>query len=167
MCASNEELSSELVQEAFHEFDCGIRKGKVRKDEVRTMTVKVVELMHICKEHKVLITTMEKEVKDILDLIVRRNSISDDTPSQILEFQPLPVDHTDFKKPESSDEDVAEDKDILEDKDLGGDEDWGNEEHNMFANMKRETRKSFKTVVMRTPWTTYSRKKGKSKKFDA
>ena len=77
------------------------------------------------------------------------------------------MDHTDFKKRESSDEDVVEDKDVPEDKDLHGDEDRGNEEPNMFSKMKHKPIKCFKIVVMRTPWTTYSRKKCKSKKSDA
>jgi len=48
-------------------------EGEARKDEVHTITVKVVELMCICKEQATLIMILEKEVKDILDLIARRN----------------------------------------------------------------------------------------------
>ena len=68
---------------------------KATKDEVRTMTVKVVELMHKCEEQKVLITSMEKEVKDILELIARRNYVPDDTRSEV---EPLSVDCTYFKR---------------------------------------------------------------------
>jgi len=65
------------------------------------------------------------------------------------------VDHTYFKKPEGSHEDINEEKD------LHGDEDQPNEEVNMFPKMEREPRKRFKTIVLKTPWTTYLRRKEK------
>jgi len=126
LCALNEELCSEFVQEAFHQFGCGIKKKKPTKDEVRTMRVKVVELIRKCEEHEILITRMEKEVKDILELIANINFVPDDTRSKIVEIEPLSMDCTYFKKLESSHEDVHEEKD------LHGDEDRPNEEVNMF-----------------------------------
>lgn len=75
LCASNEELCSEFVQEVFHQIGCGIRKKKATKDEVRAMTVKVVELMRKSEENEVLIMSMEKEINDILELIASRSSV--------------------------------------------------------------------------------------------
>ena len=40
---------------------------KATKDEIRTMMVKVVEPMRKCEEQELLITSMEKEVKDVED----------------------------------------------------------------------------------------------------
>jgi len=147
-----------FFQEAFHQFGCGIRKKKATKDKVCTMMVKVVELMRKCEEQEVLITSMEKEVKDILELVASRDFVPYDTRSEIVEVEPLSVDCTYFKKPESSDEDVHEEKD------LHGNEDRPNEEVNMFSKMNREPRKCFKTTVLRTPWKTYSKRKGKNLK---
>jgi len=161
LCASNEECCSEFVQEDFYQIGCGIRKKKPTKDEVRAMTVKVVEMMRKSEEQEVLITSMEKEVKDILELIGNINFVPNDTRSKVVEVEPLSVDHTYFKKPESS----HEDKD--EEKDLHGDEDQPNEEVNMFPKMEHEPRKRFKTVVLKTPWTTYSMRKPKNPQIDA
>jgi len=95
--------------------------------------VKVVELMGKFEEQEVLITSMEKEVNDILELIASRNSVSDDTRSKVVEVEPFLVDYTYFKKPESSNEDVYEEKD------LHGDEDHPNEKVNMFPKMNLNT----------------------------
>jgi len=121
------------------------------------MIVKVVELMRKSEEKEVLITSMEKEVNDILELIASRSSVPGDTRSEVIEVEPLSVDCTYFRKPESSHEDVDEEKD------LHGDEDQPNEEVNMFPKMNREPRKRFKTVVLKTPWTTYSKEAKKPK----
>jgi len=106
------------------------------------MTVKVVELMRKYEEHEVLITSMEKEVNDILELIASRNSVPDYTWSEVVEVEPLSVDCTYFKKLKSSHEDVDEEKD------LHGDEDQPNEEVNMFPKMNHEPRKRFKTAIL-------------------
>ena len=66
------------------------------------------------------------------------------------------MDCTYFRKLESIHENVNEEKD------LHGDEDQPNEEVNMSSKMNREPRKRFNTVVLKTPWTTYSRKKPKN-----
>ncbi|KAK8467101.1 hypothetical protein PHAVU_008G251750 [Phaseolus vulgaris] len=52
-----------------------IWKKKATKDEVRAMTVKVVELMRKSEENEVLIMSMEKEINDILELIASRSSV--------------------------------------------------------------------------------------------
>jgi len=125
---------------------------KATKDEVRTMTVKVVQLMRKCEEHEILITSIEKEVKSILELIASKKFVPDDTRTKVVEVEPLSVNCTYFKKLESSHEDVDEEKN------LHGDEDRPNEEVNMFSKVNREPRKRFKTVVLKTTWTTYSRR---------
>ena len=63
-----------------------------------------------------------------------------------------------MKKAESNHEDVHEDKQ------LHVDEVQPNEEVNMFPKMNGEPRKRFKSVVLKTPWTTYSRRKPKKPK---
>jgi len=92
---------------------------------------------------------MEKDVKDILQLIGSRTFVSDDTRSEVVEVEPLSVDRTYFKKSKGNHEDIDEEKD------LHGDADQPNEEVNMFPKMEREPRKRFNTAVLKTPWTTY------------
>lgn len=123
-----------MVEEVFHEVGCGIRKGKPRKDEVARVMVKVVELMRICKEHEVLITIMEKEVNELLELLIaRKKAVPDDIPSPVLEL--LSVDRRDLQMPKSSDKDVPED------------EDQGNEEGNMFSRIKRDPPENVSRLV--------------------
>jgi len=122
------------------------------------MKVKVGELVHKYEEQEVLITSMEKEVNEILKLIASKNFVPDDTWSKVVEVEPLSVDSTYFRKPESSHEDVDEEKD------LHGHEDQPNEKVNMFPKMNHEPKKRFKTTVLKTPWTTYSRRKPKNRK---
>ncbi|XP_068475091.1 uncharacterized protein [Phaseolus vulgaris] len=181
LCASNEELCSKFVEEAFDQIGCGITKKKPTKDEVRAMRVKVLQLMRKSEEQELLITSMEKEVNDIVELIARRNCLRRDTQSEVVEVEPLAMDCTYLKKAESSHEDVDEDKqlhvdevqpneefnsheDVHEDKQLHVDEIQPNEEVNMFPKMNGEPRKRFKSAVLKTPWTTYSRRKPKKPK---
>ena len=168
LCASNEELCSKFVEEAFEQIGCRITKKKPTKDEVRAMRVKVLELMRKSEEQEVLITSMEKEVNDIVELIARRNCLCRDTPSEVVEVEPLAMDCTYLKKAESSREDVDEDKqfhvdevqsneevnnheDVDENKQLHVDEVQPNEEVTMFPKMNGEPRKRFKSAVLKTP----------------
>jgi len=122
------------------------------------MRVKVLQLVRKSEEQEVLITSMEKEVNDIVELSARRNCVRHHTQSEVVEVQPLAMDCTYFKKAESSP------KDVDEQKQLHVDEVQPNEEVNMFTKMNREPRKRFKSVVLKTPWTTYSRRKPKKPK---
>jgi len=132
------------------------------------MRVKVLELMRKSEEQEVLITSMEKEVNDIVELIARRNCLCRDTPSEVVEVEPLAMDCTYLKKAESSREDVDEDKqfhvdevqsneevnnheDVDENKQLHVDEVQPNEEVTMFPKMNGEPRKRFKSAVLKTP----------------
>ncbi|ESW21828.1 hypothetical protein PHAVU_005G102300 [Phaseolus vulgaris] len=168
LCASNEELCSKFVEEAFEQIGCRITKKKPTKDEVRAMRVKVLELMRKSEEQEVLITSMEKEVNDIVELIARRNCLCRDTPSEVVEVEPLAMDCTYLKKAESSREDVDEDKqfhvdevqsneevnnheDVDENKQLHVDEVQPNEEVTMFPKINGEPRKRFKSAVLKTP----------------
>jgi len=51
--------------------------------------VKVVELVRKSGEHELLITSMEKEVKDILELIGSINYVPDDIRSKVVEVEAL------------------------------------------------------------------------------
>ncbi|KAK8470028.1 hypothetical protein PHAVU_004G040500, partial [Phaseolus vulgaris] len=137
LCASNEELCSKFVKEAFDQIGCRITKKKPTKDEVRAMRVKVLQLMRKSEEQELLITSMEKEVNDIVELIARRNCLRRDTQSEVVEVEPLAMDCTYLKKAESSHEDVDEvepneefnsHEDVHEDKQLHVDEVQPNEE---------------------------------------
>ena len=105
LCASNEELCSKFVEETI---GCRITKKKPTKDEVRAMRVKVLQLMRKFEEQELLITSMEKEVNDIVELIARRNCLRRYTQSEVVEVEPLAMDCTYLKKAESSHEDVDE-----------------------------------------------------------
>ncbi|XP_068504404.1 uncharacterized protein [Phaseolus vulgaris] len=173
LCASNEEVCSKFVEEAFDQIGCRITKKKPTKDEVRAMRVKVLQLMRKSEEQELLITSMEKELNDIVELIARRNCLRRDTQSEVVEVEPLAMDCTYLKKAESSYEDVDEvepneefnsHEDVHEDKQLHVDEVQPNEEVNMFPKMNVEPRKRFKSVVLKTPWTTYSKRKPKKPK---
>ncbi|KAK8468607.1 hypothetical protein PHAVU_006G066711 [Phaseolus vulgaris] len=173
LCASNEEVCNKFVEEAFDQIGCRITKKKPTKDEVRVMRVKVLQLMRKSEEQELLMTSMEKEVNDIVQLIARRNCLRRDTQSEVIEVEPLAMDCTYLKKAESSDEDVDEvepneefnsHEDVHEDKQLHPDEVQPSEEVNMFPKMNVQPRKRFKSAVLKTPWTTYSKRKPKKPK---
>jgi len=63
---------NKLVEVAFKEVECGFIMKKQRKNEVGKMMVKVVELVLKAKELEVFITTMENEVKELHELLIKK-----------------------------------------------------------------------------------------------
>lgn len=100
-------------------------------------------------EQEGLITNLQNVVKELQQFLSQRgNFVPHDIPSPVLE--PLSMDDTHLHML------------VVNDKHIGEDEyDEGNEKSNMFSQMKHKTRKRVKTTIMKTPWTTYLRKKRK------
>ena len=152
------------------------------------MKAKVVDMLRQAKEQQVVISNLEKELKELQEFLSARAkssvcdspSVDDDEHLQtsyvddkdepdeqgILEGQGLPEEQglpDEQGLPEEQhvpeQQDVLEDQDVPQEQDVPEDQDEGEEKSNIFTRVKHRARKRVKSVVMKSPWTRYGRGK--------
>jgi len=133
------------------------------------MKVKVVDMFRQAKEQQVVISNLEKELKELQEFLSARAKSVRDNPSAY-DDEHLHTSYVDDKDvpdeqgvPEEQggpeDQDVPEQQDVPKDQEVPEDQDGGEEKSNIFTLVKHRGRKRVKSTVTKSPWTRYGRGK--------
>jgi len=111
-----------------------------QKKDYGKIKVKVVYMFHQAKEQQVLISNLEKELKELQEFLTAWAK-------------------SDVHNSHSVEDDEHLQRSYVDDKDVSEEQDGRKEKSNNFTQVKHKAKKRVKSTVMKTPWTSYARAK--------